>query len=71
MVYPVFLVSSDYLPQLFQPTATVATFWWASSFLREYTKDKSPQLELEVGPRGLLSNLDTSGMFTSALLRHD
>ena len=25
--------------QLFQPTATVATFWWVFSLLIEYTKD--------------------------------
>ena len=34
--------------QQFQPTATVASSWLASSFLREYTEEKSPQLELEV-----------------------
>ena len=54
--------------QMFQPTATVATSWWASSFLREYTKDKSPQLELEVSPHGYSSDLDTNNMFTSLQL---
>ena len=54
-----------YRSQLFQLTATVATSWLSSSFLREYTKDKSPQLELEVSPRGYSSDLDTKCMFTS------
>ena len=40
-------ISLNYTAQLFQTTATVATSWWASSFLIKYTKDKSPQLELE------------------------
>ena len=39
------------IPQLFRPTATVATSWWAFSFLIEYTNDESPQQELEEGPR--------------------
>ena len=30
---------------------TVTTSWWASSLLREYTEDKSPQQELDEGPR--------------------
>ena len=46
-------------------TATVTTSWWASSFLREYTEDKSPQLELEVRPHGYSINFDTNGVFTS------
>ena len=36
------------IARLFQPTATVAIFWWASSALIEYTKDEIPQQELEI-----------------------
>ena len=46
--------------QLFQPTATVAISWWASSLLIEYTEDKSPQLDLEVGLRNNSCELDTT-----------
>ena len=52
--------------QLIQPTANVATFWWASSMLIEYTKDQSHQLELEMGPRSKSCELDTK--VTSYLL---
>ena len=44
--------TDKYITQLFQPTLIVATIWWASSFLRDYTKDKIAQLELEEGPGG-------------------
>ena len=44
--------ADNYITQLFQPTATVAIFWWASSFLWDYIKYKIAQLELEEGRRG-------------------
>ena len=48
-----------YLTQLFQPTATVATSWWASNFLIKYTKDESPQQGLEEGQHIKSCDLDT------------
>ena len=49
--------------QLFQATATVAISWWASSFLREDTEDKSSKMEQEVSPHDSFSNFNTKGMF--------
>ena len=44
--------------QLFQPTATVSTLWWASTFLIEYIDDESTQKELKEGPRSRPCVLD-------------
>ena len=41
---------SNGVPQLFQPTVTVATSAWASSLLIEYTKDESLEYELNEEP---------------------
>ena len=53
--------------QLFQATATVAISWWASSFLREDTVDKSSRMEQKVSPRDKFSNFNTNGMFLTHL----
>ena len=52
------LMFSNPRQQLFQPTATVSTLRWASTFLIEYTDDESTQQELEEGPRRRSCGLD-------------
>ena len=47
-------------PQLSQPNANVATSWWASSLLIEYTDDEICQQELEEGLHSKYCDLDTT-----------
>ena len=54
--------------QLFQATATVAISWWASSFLREDTEDKSSQMEQEVSQHDNFINFNTKCRFLSCNL---
>ena len=56
-------IHKTFLAQLFQPSATVATFWWASSLLIEYTEHQSHQPEIKEGPRSKSCDLDTKYMF--------
>ena len=49
--------------QLFEPTATVETSWWASSLFLECTEDESPQQELEESPQSKSWNLDIKYKF--------
>ena len=42
---------------------TVSTSWWAFSLLIEYTMDKRPQLDLELGPHSKSCELNTKDMF--------
>ena len=49
--------------QLFEPTDTVATSWWASSLLIEYTDNESPQQKLEESLRSKSCDLDRKYIF--------